>query len=245
VTTTRFPSAPSWYRPVLTAEDAILYRLRNHLPTQNHLHDETHLDTCNFVLNERLGVLAAERMVPGNNASPHMIQHIARYLWAMARVRGCRVIDLGCGDGYGSELLSWVCPEVIGIDIDEGALTAARARYQHPQFYVGDLTDPTSIPQGQVAVCFEVIEHLPDPKKLLAAVSERVPRLLMSVPNPLVSGSHINPHHVNDWPKSFVKTNLRNVGAKRIRAYNQGLRRYDVRRFAAGHHGTWLFDVQF
>lgn len=245
MSTTRFPSAPGWYRPILAAEEALLHRLRHRIPTQAHLHDQAHLDTCNFVLNERLGVLAAERMVPGNNASPHMIQHVARYVWAMARVRGLRVVDLGCGDGYGSELLSWVCPEVVGVDIDEGTLAAARTRYQHAKFHLGDLTDPMSIPQGDVAVCFEVIEHLPDAKELLAAVAGRVPRLLMSVPNPLISGSHINPHHVNDWPRSLVKANLRNVGAKSIRSYNQGVRRYDVRRFAASYHGTWLFDVRF
>lgn len=245
MTTTRFATAPRWYRLVLSLEDAILYRFRDRLPTQAHLHDEANTATSNFVLNERLGVLAAERMVPGNNASPYMVQHVARYLWAMGRVRGQRVLDLGCGDGYGSELLSWVCPQVVGIDISESALAHARRLYSRPEYRHGDLTNPAELPDADVAVCFEVVEHLHNAQELLDAVGSRVPRLLMSVPNPLVGGSHINPHHVNDWPLRTVRTNLRRAGATRIRAYNQGLKRYGVRRFAASCHSAWLFDVRF
>jgi SAM-dependent methyltransferase len=241
----KFPTAPRWYRPVLAAEDAILYRLRELLPTQAHLHDQSNTATTDFVLNERLGVLAAERMVPGNNSSPYMIQHVARYLWAMNRVRGCRVLDLGCGDGYGSELLSWVCPEVTGIDISETVLAEARERYRRPHFRCADLTVAEDIPDADVAVCFEVIEHLHNAQQLLNAVGARLPRLLLSAPNPLAGGSHINPHHVNDWPMSRMKANLRRAGAKRIRTYNQGLHRYQVRRFAAPYHSAWLLDVRF
>ncbi len=94
-------------------------------------------------------------------------------------------------------------------------------------------------------MCFEVLEHISDAPKLLAAVAERLPRLLLSVPNPLVGGSHINPHHVNDWPLSSLKGLLRSAGAKRMRAYHQHVRGYRVTRGAAPWHGTWLLDVSF
>lgn len=239
-----FASAPPWYRTVLRAEDALLYSLRDRLPTSAHLQDGE-VETSGFVLNERLGVLAAERMVPGNNASPYMVQHVARYVWAMSAVQGKRVADLGCGDGYGSELLSWVCPEVIGVDVSEEALGHARECYSGPEFRQGDLTQPAGVPDADVAVCFEVLEHLHDGPALLRSVSSRVPRLLLSFPNPLVGGSHINPHHVNDWPLSTVKANLRRAGAKKITSYHQSLWSHDVRRFASSIHTVWILDIRF
>lgn len=241
----RFPTAPRWYRPILAAEDAILHRLRDRLPTQAHLHDEQSAQASDFAWNERLGVLAAERMVPGNNASPYMVAHVARYVWAMGIARGKRAVDLGSGDGYGAELLSWVCPDVVGVDISAKAVDAARTRYPRPQFRQGDLTSAENIPSADVAVCFEVLEHLRDPQALLAAVATRVPRLLVSIPNPLAGGSHINPHHIVDWPLRTVKAHLRRAGARRIRAYHQGLWQHQVRRTAAPYHVIWLFDVQF
>jgi SAM-dependent methyltransferase len=216
--------------------------VRDHLPTTAHLHGDDER-TANYAANDRLGVKSAERMVPGANASPYLVQHVARYLWAMAACGGRSVVDLGSGDGYGTFMLSWTASHATGIDISEVAVEEARQSYAGPEYICADLSDPSSIPTAEIGVCFEVLEHLSRAPDVIASAAARLPRLLLSVPNPLVGGSHINPHHVNDWPLSSLKRLLRAAGAKRIRVYHQHIRGYRIGRGAAPWHGTWLLDV--
>jgi SAM-dependent methyltransferase len=239
-----FETAPAWYRPLLQAERAALGLVRDRLPTQAHLHGDD--DALADYATSALGVRAAERIVPGANASPYMVEHVARYVWAMDICRGARVADLGSGEGYGSLLLSWVSPAVVGVDRSETAVAHARERYANgAEYRIGDLTDPATLPGADVAVCFEVLEHVPGGERLLEAAAARYPRLLVSFPNPLMGGSHINPHHVNDWPLSALKAKLEQAGARGLKAHHQGFRRWQVRRGAAPWHATWLFDVRF
>ncbi|MDO9354648.1 MAG: class I SAM-dependent methyltransferase [Solirubrobacteraceae bacterium] len=245
----RFPSAPAWYRPLLQLEDQVLLRLRDRLPTQAHLHGDDEA-TADYAENERLGIRSAERIVPGANASPYMVQHVGRYLWAMDAARGKHVIDLGCGDGYGTFLLSWVAASAVGIDLSASAITAAREQYSGhhagPQYREGDLTKADQLPgSADLATCFEVLEHVPQAQLVLETAAQRVPRLLMSVPNPLAGGSHINPHHVVDWPLSKWKRVARSAGAESITAHHQSLRGYRVQRRAAPWHAFWLLDIRF
>jgi hypothetical protein len=72
-----------------------------------------------------------------------------------------------------------------------------------------------------------------------------VRRLLVSKPNPLAGGSHINPHHVNDWPLSTLKHRLRRSGARQIKCYHQSLRGYHIRRTAVPWDPSWLLDVRY
>ena len=46
--------------------------------------------------------------------------------------------------------------------------------------------------------------------------------MLISFPNPIGSGSHINPHHVVDWPLVTLKRKLREAGAGTLKVYRQG-----------------------
>lgn len=239
-----FPTAPAWYRPVLRLEERALYVMRDRIPTVAHLHGDDD-QTANYAVNERLGIKAAERIVPGANASPYMVQHVARYVWAMAACRGGSVVDLGSGDGYGTFMLSWVASRAIGIDVSQVAVDAARQSYAGPEYRCADLTHPDSVPEADLGVCFEVLEHIAGAPAVLAAAAERLPRLMLSVPNPLAGGSHINPHHVNDWPLSHLKSVLRSAGARRIGMYHQHVRGYRVGRGAAPWHGIWLLDVGF
>jgi SAM-dependent methyltransferase len=243
-----FDTAPAWYRPLLGAEAALLRRFKDRLPSTASLHGEdAHL--ANYA-STSLGVPAVERMVPGANASPYMIEHVGRYLWAMKIARGKDVVDLGCGDGYGTFLLSWTASSAHGFDLSQSAIERARQRYQGPRYDVADICVGERLPSASLAVCFEVLEHLHEPEALLAAAARRYPRLLISFPNPLVGGSHINPHHVNDWPLSKLKRLLRRAGARGLVGYHQrGHPRprgdYVVRRGAISWNATWIFDVRF
>lgn len=243
-----FATAPAWFRPVLRTEAMLLERFKNQIPSTAGLHgDDGHLADYDST---SLGVSAGERMVPGANASPYMIEHVGRYLWAMNIARGKDVVDLGCGEGYGTFLLSWTASSAQGFDISENAIKHAQQRYVGASYETADICDGERLPSASLAVCFEVLEHLRDPDALLAAAAQRYPRLLISFPNPLVGGSHINPHHLNDWPVSRLKRQLRRAGAQRLAGYHQrGYPRargdYVVRRTAFAWNATWLFDVRF
>ena len=56
-------------------------------------------------------------------------EHVARYTWASAFCSGRRVLDAGCGAGYGSELLNGAgASEVVAVDSSEAALQLAPRR---------------------------------------------------------------------------------------------------------------------
>ena len=168
--------------------------------------------------------------------------HLARYEWALPGCDGLRVAELGCGLGYGSDLLSW-SSEVVGVDLDGEAIEFARRTYGRPSFLTADITDPDQLPNADVAVCFEVIEHVNEPRAVLTGALDRYERLLLSVPNPLAAGSHVNPHHRNDWPPTTLWAALRRAGARRVRWYRQGL--YSAgRRGALPGPGVWLAEAE-
>src|SRR5436190_10605249 len=56
-------------------------------------------------------------------------EHWHRYAFARRFVAGKRVLDVACGEGYGSALLAQVAATVTGIDIDAAAVAHARESY--------------------------------------------------------------------------------------------------------------------
>jgi SAM-dependent methyltransferase len=240
---TAFPTAPGPYRRLLQVETAVfdLPFVRRRLRQADG--DRVEGGPSNHRRN-RLGNLVPERVVPGEVADRTVAQHVARYSWAMDRCAGRRVVELGCGSGYGTNLLSWVAAEVVGIDLDAEAVRRARAEYPGARFEAGDITDEASVPAGDVGVCFEVLEHVSEPERVLRTALRRFPRLLLSFPNPLLNGSHLNPHHRNDWPLRTLRRELARAGARQVSTYHQ--RRHDslVRRGGFAWNPIWVLDVR-
>src|SRR5690242_5479118 len=57
-------------------------------------------------------------------------EHMARYVLAQPLCAGKRVLDIACGEGYGTSFLkSSGAASVVGIDISEEAIAAANARF--------------------------------------------------------------------------------------------------------------------
>lgn len=81
-----------------------------------------------------------ERVIPGQVDSDLFNEHFARYLYAQKFCAGQRILDTGCGVGYGSACLAEVASWVIGLDNDFRAIQYARLRYARPnlEFLVGD-----------------------------------------------------------------------------------------------------------
>jgi len=99
-------------------------------------------------------------------------EHWHRYLFARRLVAGKRVLDVACGEGYGSALLSDAAAEVVGVDIDAPSIAHARERYgqrTNLTFETGNAI-ALDFPPGRfdLVVSFETLEHLSAQEELLA-----------------------------------------------------------------------------
>lgn len=239
-----FATAPPWFRPVLRAERlALVQAYRYTRRAREAARIPAGAGTSNVATNV-LGNQIPERAVPGHVPGWVMGQHVARYAWAMAACSEKAVVEFGAGDGYGSNLLSWVANSVVGLDIDPPAIAAARERYPKVTFQEADVTHTELLPPGDVAIAFEVLEHVTDPTAVLSAALTQYPRVLLSFPNPIYHGSHLNPHHRQDWPLSHLRRVLRAAGAERVRAFHQTRRGSEVRRGALPWSSIWIIDAQ-
>src|SRR3954469_9794488 len=157
----------------------------------------------------------AERAFPGMGRPDVLSEHTARYAFALGNVGDKHVLDLGCGTGYGSEMLSWAAASVRGYDLWEPS-PEQRPSWDGPLelTYGHDLCrDP--LPQADLAVMFEVIEHLPDAPAALRIAWGAVDTIIGSFPNPVHHGSWMNEYHVNDWSLEQFEAQLSLAAADR------------------------------
>ncbi len=237
-----FPTAPAWYRPLLLAERSVLRRALPRLRSPDGVDRDV---ASHHVPHPDLDHSASERLIPQSDrgADRQMPLHVARYAWALPACEGRRVVDLGCGAGYGTVILSAFAGSVVGVDVSKEAIEAARRLYPDLDYRTADLITG-ELPHGEVAVCFEVLEHLEDPERALARFLETYPRLLLSFPNPLGSGSHLNPHHLVDWPLVTLKRKLKQAGAAHLTVHRQGYLSAAVRKRRLGPSLTWIIDAR-
>jgi SAM-dependent methyltransferase len=156
--------------------------------------------------------VSTERATPGDPTWAELsAPHVARYLFAADFVRQKRVLDAGCGSGYGSLLLAAAgAAQVVGIDLDPASIEQAQQRYLHPRVsYVVDDCQTIAAASGpwDVICSFENIEHLTEPQRFLAAAAQQLAAdgvLIVSTPDradtpPFVDGRPRNEFHVNEW----------------------------------------------
>ena len=147
-----------------------------------------------------------ERYIPVEQGRIRL-EHYHRYAVALDVVKEKDVLDVACGEGYGSSFLADVAGSVIGVDISDEAVRHAVATYIKPNltFRQGsaialDFVDASF----DVVVSFETIEHLAEQSQMLTEI-RRVLRpdgvLVISSPNRPIyseeSGEH-NEFHVKE-----------------------------------------------
>jgi 2-polyprenyl-3-methyl-5-hydroxy-6-metoxy-1,4-benzoquinol methylase len=69
------------------------------------------------------------RVAPGFAWNELYIHSAKRYLFASERVQGMRVLDLGCGVGYGAKILARSAAQVVAADVDEYPLRYGEETY--------------------------------------------------------------------------------------------------------------------
>jgi SAM-dependent methyltransferase len=147
--------------------------------------------------------LTGERTLPDVPAENYWYRrHLIVYEWIAAQVAGGTVIDMACGEGYGSEVLARSAAEVVGVDANPEAHEHAAARYSRPGLrFERALVDSYEQPADAV-VFLQTIEHLEDP----GAVLDHFRSLLkpggvvfVSTPNVLTLAPKGAPRSDNPW----------------------------------------------
>jgi len=152
--------------------------------------------------------LTGERTLPDVPEENYWFRrHLAVYEWIAARVGGRRVVDMACGEGYGSDVLAGAAASVVGVDANPEAHEHARLRYVRPNLrFERDLVESFSEPCDAV-VFLQTIEHVQD----AGAILEHFKSMLepggvayLSTPNLLTLASagaekSDNPWHVHEY----------------------------------------------
>jgi len=151
--------------------------------------------------------LTGERTIPGLDVENYWFRrHEVVYQQLAPRCAGLEVLEAGCGEGYGADLISRVARRVIALDYDETTVLHVRARYPRVEVMHGNLAElPLADASVDVVVNFQVIEHLWDQTQFVRECARvlRPPGLLMvSTPNRITFSPGrdipINPFHTRE-----------------------------------------------
>jgi 2-polyprenyl-3-methyl-5-hydroxy-6-metoxy-1,4-benzoquinol methylase len=164
--------------------------------------------------NQPVGVpaleLTGERTLPDVPAENYWFQrHLTVYEWISARVGGRRVLDMACGEGYGSDVLARTAAGVVGLDGNPEAHEHARLRYRRPNLrFERGMVENFGEPGSYDAVVFlQTIEHVQDPETVLAHIRQLLAPggvAYVSTPNvltlaPAGQAKSDNPWHVKEY----------------------------------------------
>ena len=152
--------------------------------------------------------LTGERTLPDVPEENYWFQrHLAVYRWIAERVSGLDVVDMACGEGYGTAELARRAARVTGVDANPEAHEHARLKYSRPGVrFVRDLVE--SYPEECDAVVFlQTIEHVENPKDVLdhfRSILRPGGTAFVSTPNVLTlapegADKSGNPWHVKEY----------------------------------------------
>jgi SAM-dependent methyltransferase len=187
--------------------------------------------------------LTGERTVPGIVEENYWFRrHEAAYLALRPYCVDAFVLETGCGEGYGADLLARDAVGVLGLDYD--ALTLRHVARAYPRVYptrANLAALPVRSSTVDVVVNFQVIEHLWDQEGFLREcwrVLRPGSRLLITTPNRITFSpgrdTPLNPFHTRELAPDEMATLLRDTG-------------FDVEFLAGLRHGTRLraLDAEF
>lgn len=117
------------------------------------------------------------------------IEHLHRYAITTPYVVNKDVLDIACGEGYGSNLISKYANQVYGVDIDSTTIDLAEKKYKKDNllFKTGS-TDAIPLKENSidVVISFETIEHHDKHEKMFDEIKRVLKKdgiLIISTPD--------------------------------------------------------------
>jgi SAM-dependent methyltransferase len=157
--------------------------------------------------------LTGERTLPDVPEENYWYQrHLVVYEWIAQRVGGKHVVDMACGEGYGSDTLTARARAVVGVDANPEAHEHARLRYVRENLRFERALVESFDEACDVVVFLQTIEHVTNPDEVLerfraltgpgGVVYVTTPNVLTLAPPGAERSS--NPWHIKEYrPDEF------------------------------------------
>lgn len=187
--------------------------------------------------------LTGERTLPGIWHENYWFRrHEAAYQALAPFCRHARVLEAGCGEGYGADLLARTAGAcVLALDLDAASIAHVSRRYPSVRAVCADLQRlPVRDGAVEVVATLQVVEHLWDQRGFVAECA-RVLRpagtLLLTTPNRLTFSpgrtTPVNPFHTREFaPDELVALLAPRFAVTRLYGLHHGRR---LRRFERRH----------
>ncbi len=162
------------------------------------------------------------RVDPASIQSPYeralLARHIFAYCWVTGHFikEGDKVLEIGCGEGYGSAIIAKKAGRVTAVDTAKDTVLHAAAKYAavNLDFLVHDgVRLPFPDAGFDIAVSFQVIEHIADTAAFVreaARVLKPGGRLYLTTPNRV--------HRLKEGQKPWYKFHVREFSAAELPA---------------------------
>lgn len=149
---------------------------------------------------EKFTKLADQWWDPNGKFKPlHLINPLrTSYIEKRTAIKDSEILDIGCGGGILSELLSQKGGIVTAIDLADGPLNVAKIRQQKSQLPINyrKISTTDLVKEGKqydVITCLEMLEHVPDPSIVVKECAQLCK-----------SGGHLFFSTINRNLKSFI-----------------------------------------
>lgn len=151
-----------------------------------------------------------------------MFEYINQY-YPLKKGKEKKLIEFGCATGVASSVLADFGWNVTATDISKYAVSKAKKNYRGIKFLVHDMEKPFKKNKFDLAVAFDVIEHLPHPELGIRNVYNLLKEggtAIFSTPNdyPHVSNdpTHISVKKPEEWDKILKKVGFKDIFMKQI-----------------------------
>ena len=187
-------------------------------------------NTFNTIRRKAIMKFTGEKFIPSEVLSNDeiMFEHLHRYHSIINLIKNKVVLDIACGEGYGSALIAEHAKNVVGVDIDQESIILAGEKYgrdkNNLEFKYGSADAiPCDNEVFDIVVSFETIEHLTtDTQNGFMKEIKRVLKLggllIMSTPdkkNYSERYNQTNPFHLREFYReefiAFVRQYFKHV----------------------------------